>query len=62
MTAMATSDKSIYQFECNNCGELVETSKNDMAMAECRDINEKEGDYQCPGEMILIDSWPIQIV
>lgn len=47
----------VYQFECNECGELVTTPNNDMHMAECRDVNEKEGDDQCPGEMVLVDSW-----
>jgi hypothetical protein len=48
-----------YQFECNECGDTVETPNNDMQGAWCEDVNtyRDETDEVCPGEMQLVDSW-----
>lgn len=51
----ALYESVLYQFECNECGELVTTPNNDMHGANCREIAERDGDDQCPGEMQFVD-------
>ena len=53
----------VYQFECDDCGELITTPHNDMQGARCNEVSEHTGedggtlDDQCPGEMQLVDSF-----